>query len=213
MNVRPDARSTTARATMTLTGLLLAATLAACGGASTMSGMTSTTATVPSAAPSSSTAAPASAQGDIEFAQGMIPHHEQAVEMADLALKNGSSAQVKDLATQIKAAQDPEIQTMRAWLKTWGADEDMAGMDHSGMDMGSMPGTMTDDDMKQLGAAKGAEFDRMWLQLMIAHHQGALTMANQVIATTADPKVKTLAEAIVTGQTKEIDTMKGLLAA
>ncbi|MBI4939576.1 MAG: DUF305 domain-containing protein [Actinobacteria bacterium] len=176
-----------------------------------MSGMSSSSAAA--AAPSSSAAAdPASMQGDVEFAQGMIPHHEQAIEMADLALKNASSAQVKDLATQIKAAQDPEIQTMRGWLKTWGAEEDMAGMDHSGMDMGGMPGTMSDDDMKKLGAAKGAEFDRMWLQLMIAHHQGALTMANQELATTADPKVKTLAEAIVSGQTKEIDTMKGLLA-
>ncbi len=210
MNVRPNLRPSLRRALVVASGLALSATLAACGGnTSGMSGMSSSSA--PAAATSSSAAAdPASAQGDIEFAQGMIPHHEQAVEMADLALKNGSSAQVKDLATQIKAAQDPEIATMRGWLKTWGADEGMAGMDHSGMD--SMPGTMTDDDMKKLGAATGTEFDRMWLQLMIAHHQGALTMANQVLATTADPKVKTLAEGIVNGQTKEIDTMKGLLA-
>ncbi|MBI4943038.1 MAG: DUF305 domain-containing protein [Actinobacteria bacterium] len=173
-----------------------------------MTGMSSnTTAAAPSSAATS--ASDTARQSDITFAQSMIPHHQQAVEMADLALKNASSNQVKQLATQIKGAQDPEIQTMKGWLTSWGAGEDM-GMDHSGM--AGMSGMMSDDDMTKLAAARGTDFDALWLQMMIAHHLGALTMANDVLATTQDPAVKTLAQAVVTGQTKEIDTMKGLLA-
>ena len=199
------------RIVVTATGLALAATLTACGGShSSMNGTSSTTMTVPPAAGAgSSTASDTARQGDITFAQSMIPHHQQAVEMADLALKNASSAQVKQLATQIKGAQDPEIQTMKGWLSSWDAGEDM-GMDHSGM--AGMTGMMSDADMTKLAAARGKDFDAMWLQMMIAHHQGALTMANDVLATTQDPAVKTLARAVVTGQTKEIDTMKALLA-
>ena len=199
------------RIALAATGLALAATLTACGGShSGMTGMSSTTMTTPATAGAGSSAATDTArQGDITFAQSMIPHHQQAVEMADLALKNASSSQVKQLATQIKAAQDPEIQTMKGWLTSWGAGEDM-GMDHSGMS--GMTGMMSDADMTNLDAARGKDFDAMWLQMMIAHHQGALTMANDVLATTQDPAVKTLAKALVTGQTKEIDTMKGLLA-
>ena len=199
------------RIVVTATGLALAATLTACGGShGSMNGTSSTTMTVPPAAGAgSSTASDTARQGDITFAQSMIPHHQQAVEMADLALKNASSAQVKQLATQIKGAQDPEIQTMKGWLSSWDAGEDM-GMDHSGM--AGMTGMMSDADMTKLAAARGNDFDAMWLQMMIAHHQGALTMANDVLATTQDPAVKTLARAVVTGQTKEIDTMKALLA-
>ena len=203
---------TARRIVLTATGVALAAVLSACGGHSGMAGMPSSTSATaaPSAAPSASAGSSDTARrGDVLFAQSMIPHHQQAVEMADLALKNASSAQVKQLATQIKAAQDPEIATMKGWLASWGAPEDM-GMDHSGM--GGMAGMMSDDDMKKLAASKGTDFDSMWLQMMIAHHQGALTMANDVLTTTQDPAVKTLAQAVVTGQTKEIDTMKGLLA-
>lgn len=206
---------TVRRIALTATGVALAAVLSACGGSNSgMAGMSSsTTAAAPSSAATSEGASAGSSdaarQGDITFAQSMIPHHQQAIEMADLALKNASSDQVKQLATQIKSAQDPEINTMKGWLASWGAPEDM-GMDHSGM--GGMTGMMSDADMSKLAAARGADFDTMWLQMMIAHHQGALTMANDVLATTQDPAVKTLAEAVVSGQTKEIDTMKGLLA-
>ena len=203
---------TARRIAVAATGLALAAVLSACGGShSGMTGMSSSTATAggSSASGASSAASDTARQGDIAFAQSMIPHHQQAIEMADLALKNASSAKVKELATQIKGAQDPEIKTMKGWLSSWGAPEDM-GMDHSGM--GGMTGMMSDADMKKLEAARGADFDTMWLQMMIAHHQGALTMANDVLTTTQDPDVKTLAQAVVSGQTKEIDTMKGLLA-
>lgn len=146
------------------------------------------------------------AKGDVEFAQMMIPHHEQAVEMADLALQNDSaSADVKALATQIKAAQDPEIKQMNVWLSQWGAAESSGPMGHGS------GGMQDDQDMTALKAASGADFDRMWLTMMIAHHQGAVTMAQDVLATTAHAGVKEMANAIVKGQQSEIATMQGML--
>lgn len=153
---------------------------------------------------------------DITFAQLMIPHHEQAVQMADIALQRATSPEVTDLATQIKAAQDPEIQQMRGWLQQWGAPEQMDGvdgMDHGDMDMGGQTagGMMSDEDMGALMDASGADFDRMWLTMMIAHHEGAIEMAEQVKAQSTNPDVTALADAIVAGQTTEIDTMQQLL--
>ena len=153
---------------------------------------------------------------DVTFAQLMISHHEQAVQMADMALQQSTSAEVTDLATQIKAAQDPEIGQMRGWLQQWGAPEQMDGMDgmdHGDMDMGgqSAGGMMSDEDMGALGDASGADFDRMWLTMMIAHHEGAIKMAEQVKAQSTNPDVTALADAIVAGQKKEIDTMQQLL--
>lgn len=147
------------------------------------------------------------------FAQMMIPHHQQAVQMADIALgKPSASPKVRELATQIKAAQDPEIAQMSDWLKAWGASTaTSSGMGH-GMDHGmGSGGMMSDSDLTALKTAEGADFDRKWLTGMIAHHQGAVMMANQVLSTTSDPQVKALAEAIVKGQNSEITTMQGLL--
>jgi uncharacterized protein (DUF305 family) len=155
---------------------------------------------------SASSGAMIGATGDVEFAQMMIPHHEQAVEMADLALKNDSaSADVKALATQIKAAQGPEIKLMQGWLGQWGASESSGPMGHGS------GGMMSDQDMSSLKDASGSEFDRMWLTGMIAHHEGAVTMAQDVLATTAQAGVKEMATAIVEGQQAEIATMKGML--
>ncbi|MDF2093660.1 DUF305 domain-containing protein [Knoellia sp. 3-2P3] len=143
--------------------------------------------------------------GDVMFAQMMIPHHQQAVEMADLALANPStSPEVEGLAQQIKAAQDPEIETMNGWLSAWGAPTS-APMDHGAS------GMMSEKDMASLESAQGAEFNRLWLEMMIEHHQGAITMAEDVLASTEDPEVKALAQAVVEGQEKEITTMQGLL--
>lgn len=195
-------------------GLALGVVLTGCGSGSHGAdhGASSSVASVTSGAAAGGSASAVSAstsrQGDIAFAQAMIPHHQQAIEMSDLALKNAGSAAVKALATQIKGAQDPEIATMRGWLTAWGAAE---SMDHSGHGAAGMPGMMSDTDLATLGASRAAEFDRLWLTMMIAHHEGALTMAEQVLATTQDPAVKALAQAVVTGQTAEITTMKGLL--
>ena len=187
-------------------GLVLVATLAACG--STASGTaTSGAATSASSAPSTSaTVSARSRAGDVMFARMMIPHHEQAVAMADLALANGAGPEVTRLATQIKAGQGPEIAQMQGWLASWGADAGSA-TDH----MGHMPGMMGGDDLEELGPLKGAAFDERWLRMMVAHHEGALAMAQDVLSTTQDPQVRSLAEAVVSGQTAEIATMKGLL--
>lgn len=145
--------------------------------------------------------------GDVMFAQMMIPHHEQAVEMAEIALvKSDASGQVRELATAVKQTQDPEIQTMSGWLKEWGAAAPSGSMDHGSM--GS--GMMSDADMEALERASGTAFDQKWVTMMIAHHEGAIDMARQVLATTADPKVKALADAIIKAQTEEIITMRAM---
>lgn len=146
--------------------------------------------------------------GDVMFAQMMIPHHEQAIEMADAALKKDASAEVKGLAAQIKAAQAPEIETMTTWLKEWNAPMSAEG-GHGGH--GGSDGMMSGDDMADLSSANGAAFDKMWLTMMIEHHEGAIEMAEGALETTTNPEVEEMAKAIVDGQKKEIATMKGLL--
>nr|MCU0299546.1 DUF305 domain-containing protein [Candidatus Nanopelagicales bacterium] len=156
--------------------------------------------------------------------QSMIPHHQQAVEMADRALSadSGASEQVQQLAEQIKAAQDPEIQQMTDWLQSWNAPTampgasqgaDMQGMDHSGHDMGgiTMAGMMTAEQMDELQQASGEQFDEMWLTMMIAHHEGAVAMAEQV-RSSSDPNVSTLADNIISSQQAEIEQMKAMLS-
>jgi uncharacterized protein (DUF305 family) len=204
------------RALLTLAaGITVAAALAGCASDSTATTSTPPTSSADATAAGSTTGS----EADIAFAQLMIPHHQQAIEMADLAAANATSPEVKALATQIKAAQDPEIQTMTQWLTTWGAPTMMAtpsngGTDHGGMDMGGMTeaGMMSAEDMAALAKATGADFDTMWVQMMIAHHQGAITMAQQVAETTTNPDVKAMADAIIAGQTTEITTMQNLLA-
>jgi uncharacterized protein (DUF305 family) len=193
---------------VTVSTVALASVLAACGSSS------STTAASTSM-PASVGAMTVGSADDIAFAQLMIPHHQQAVEMADLALVHATSPDVKALATQIKAAQGPEITTMSGWLTAWGEPTSMpTSSDMDGMDMGGMSesGMMSDQDMSALAAATGTAFDRMWLQMMIAHHQGAVGMADQVVAHGANAEVKKLAQSVIDGQTAEITTMKRLLS-
>ncbi|MGB7979944.1 MAG: DUF305 domain-containing protein [Candidatus Nanopelagicales bacterium] len=195
--------------------ITVAAALAGCASEDTAG----TSSPPASSAGATATGSTTGSEADIAFAQLMIPHHQQAIEMAALAAANATSPEVKALAVQIEAAQDPEIQTMTQWLTTWGAPTVMAtpsdgGMDHGGMDMGGMTeaGMMSAEDMAALANATGADFDTLWLQMMIAHHQGATAMAQQVAETTTNPEVGELADAIITGQTAEIATMQRLLA-
>lgn len=200
----------------------LALTLTGCAEAGTgTTGSPASSASAPSSAVSGS--AGSGSAGDIAFAQLMIPHHQQALDMAVLAETRAASPQVKALAAQIEAAQDPEIAQMSDWLTSWGAPESMPGADgaedlavagHSGHDMGGMTsgGMMAAEEMDALAKATGADFDTMWLEMMIAHHQGAITMAQQVRGTTQDPDVQALAGAVIAGQSAEIDTMQQLLA-
>lgn len=147
---------------------------------------------------------------DIRFAQEMIPHHRQAVEMAALVPSHSTDPRVQDLAARIQQAQDPEITAMTGWLQAWGAPvpEDTG---HSGMDHGSMPGMMTDEDMAELEAAQGTEFDRMWLQMMIAHHEGAVQMARTELAEGSNQQARTLAQQIIDTQQAEIQQMQSML--
>ena len=157
-----------------------------------------------------STTAPTFAQpfdsNDVMFAQMMIPHHSQAVELALLAETNTTTPAILDLAARIKGAQQPEIDTMTAWLAAAGAM--VNGHGSHGM---SMPGLVSDADMAVLEKATGAEFDALFLSHMIQHHEGAIDMANDVLATTQNDDVRALANAIVAAQTAEIAEMSGLL--
>ncbi|MFE7843923.1 DUF305 domain-containing protein [Microbacterium sp. NPDC057407] len=146
---------------------------------------------------------------DIMFAQMMIPHHEQAVEMADMLLaKDDIDPDVVRLAEDIKAAQQPEIDRMAGWLEDWGAD--MPGMDGmDGMDHGD--GMMSEADMARLEAATGVEASRLFLEQMIVHHEGAIEMAQAEVEDGRNPGAIQLADDIIETQTAEVGTMNGLL--
>ena len=171
-----------------------------------MSGTTSTTGDA--AAPSGE-----HNDADITFAQGMIPHHQGALEMAKLVQGRTSNAKVLDLASRIEKAQEPEIKTMTDWLKSWGAEVPGTGM--PGMDHGStpMPGMMSQADADMLKQAKDAAFDKMFLEMMIEHHQGAIDMAKTELTAGADGDAKKLAQDIIDAQQKEITEMQDLLKA
>ena len=153
---------------------------------------------------------------DVTFAQEMIPHHEQATEMAALAQDRTTNPAILDIASRIEAAQDPEIETMTTWLKEWGVPEDSTN-EHSEMNHGqgsesSMPGMMSEDDMTALEDATGVEFDQMFLTMMIEHHEGAIIMAKSEIDSGTNPDAIALAEQIQAAQTAEITEMEALLA-
>ncbi|WP_261568564.1 DUF305 domain-containing protein [Frankia gtarii] len=163
---------------------------------------------------------------DVTFTQNMIPHHRQAIDMADLAETRARHPEVKTLARQIRAAQAPEIATMVGWLNTWKqptalpADDSGSGHgmgDHSSTAMtGMMPGEtmagmMSDDDMARLKMATGPAFDKMFLTMMIAHHRGAITMAKTETRDGLYTPAKRLAENIQNTQNTQITTMQTLL--
>jgi uncharacterized protein (DUF305 family) len=138
---------------------------------------------------------------ELMFAQMMIPHHEQAVTMSELALKNTTNPDVIALATAIRDAQGPEIKQMRLWL---------GGKTESHMHDMEMGGMLTEGELKELASLKGAAFDQMFLTSMIAHHEGALDMTSMIKDSTK-PEVKKLYENIVTSQSAEIEVLKALL--
>jgi len=152
----------------------------------------------------------------------MVPHHEQAVTMSDLALDpaRGASSEVRALAEQIGSAQHDEIAQMQDWLEEWGADggsghaghESGHGSEHGGGgDHAQMDGMLSDGQLAELEAATGPAFDALWLTSMIEHHEGAVTMAETVVADGKDPDVRELAEQIVDVQRDEIAQMQALL--
>ncbi len=159
------------------------------------------------AAPSSDQGALAYSANDIMFAQMMIPHHQQAIELSDLAIERSQSEEILDLAQRIKAGQDPEIEKMQGWLEQSGASSMMEGHD---MGAHGMSGMVSEADLETLASLASPEFDVMFLELMIAHHEGALDMVS-MIDDSANADVRALAEAITVAQRAEIDEMKALL--
>ncbi|WP_248581095.1 DUF305 domain-containing protein [Nocardioides sp. InS609-2] len=161
---------------------------------------------------------------DVAFATDMLQHHAQALSMVDLTLDRPLDPEVQQLAEQIRDAQAPEIETFTDWLTDWDEEIPETMRDHSnaGHDMGEMsdsmegmdsdmPGMMSADDMTHLEDAPDAEFQTAWLEMMTEHHEGAVQMAR---SETEDGQYKPaidLAEDIITSQSAEIETMKGLL--
>jgi uncharacterized protein (DUF305 family) len=174
--------------------------LAGCGGSHDMDDMGMGT-------PSGTSGASAA---DAMFAQMMIPHHQQAVEMSTLAETRASSPEIKELAAEIKAAQQPEIDQMTAWLEEWGMPV-MSGMDamdeHGGH---GMSGMLTSEQMQQLEDSQGPEFDRLFAEFMIFHHEGAIDMAEDVVDS-KDPRVAALAAEIIATQAEEIVQLQAFL--
>lgn len=149
---------------------------------------------------------------DVMFARMMYPHHAQAVEMAALVDGRTTDPDVIALAGEIAAAQQSEMDRFAAWLDDWGQPAPSADMnDMGGMDHGSGMGMMSAQEMEALMASSGAEFDRLWLTMMIEHHRGAIEMAQVEIADGIDPDAVELARSIVETQQQEIDTMERLL--
>jgi uncharacterized protein (DUF305 family) len=144
---------------------------------------------------------------DIMFAQMMIPHHEQAVEMSTLAETRSTNPEILALAARIKAAQSPEIAQMTAWLEASGVSD--VDMGHSGHGMGEM-GMIDEAQMTALAAARGAAFDTLYLEGMIQHHLSAIDMA-QTILGSANSEAKKLGSSVVTSQTAEVALMKKML--
>lgn len=147
-------------------------------------------------------------QTDATFVTMMIPHHAQALEMTELAGSRAASDEVKSLARSISAAQGPEIVSMSGWLQARGLEVPAADdlPDHAGM-----PGMLTPEQMDELGAARGTEFDRLFLTRMIAHHEGALEMAAPVLSKGSDTLATEMAQDVEASQKTEIGIMQKLL--
>lgn len=206
---------TSLRRSLAVAAALAVTGLAGCSSndMSNMPGMDHGSSGSPSAAGSpAATGTPAAGphnDADVMFAQAMIPHHQQAVAMSDMILaKDGIDTKVTDLATQIKAAQAPEIAQMSGWLAGWGENATPSmGMDH---DMGG--GMMSQADMDALDQATGTDAARLFLTGMIAHHKGAIAMAQDEVANGENPEAIALAQKIIADQQAEIATMTQLLS-
>ncbi|WP_423449672.1 DUF305 domain-containing protein [Micrococcus luteus] len=227
--------------TMTLTALTLASalTLTACGtgaqdenagaeasATATGSAPAATPAATDTATPSATESATSSATGsaeevsaehndaDVMFAQMMIPHHQQAVEMSEMLLaKDDVPAEVAAFAQKVIDAQGPEIERMNAMLTAWGQDPvDTDGMDGmEGMDHGGMSGMMSEEDMTALDQAEGTEAARLYLEQMTAHHKGAVDMAKDEAKDGQNPQAVQLAEQVIADQEAEITEMQQML--
>lgn len=152
---------------------------------------------------------------DVTFAVNMIPHHEQAVEMSQLAPDRAADERVIDLAARIEAAQTPEIEQMRGFLEEFGEDEDMGDMDmdtDAMAEMDGMAGMLSADELAALEEGAGVDFDLLYLEGMIAHHDGAIDMAEAELAEGEYAEALELAQVIRSTQEDETAEMEALLA-
>ncbi|MFG1934186.1 DUF305 domain-containing protein [Mycobacterium sp. NPDC048908] len=146
---------------------------------------------------------------DVAFATNMIPHHQQAVDLSALVPDRTTNGRLVELAKQISAAQQPEIEVMKVLLVQWNENPD-AGSGHGGHGA-AMHGMVDEATMTKLTSSSGAEFDKLWLESMISHHQGAIEMAKAETANGDNVDAKNLAQKIVTAQEAEIGQMKQML--
>ncbi|MEU3299553.1 DUF305 domain-containing protein [Streptomyces sp. NPDC006678] len=198
--LRPPHRRMVVTAAVAAGALLLAG----CGG----DGTTDSRAAAPKA--TAPTAVGAFNDADVAFAQGMIPHHQQALEVAGLAAGRASDQEIRTLARAVEKAQDPEIRTMRSWLGAWGEPES-SGTEHGNHGGGGTAGMMSEQDMKDLTAAKGRDFDRAFAQMMIDHHNGAIEMARTEQADGRNADARKLAGAVVKAQSAEVEQLRSIL--
>ncbi|CAM2837158.1 DUF305 domain-containing protein [Saccharomonospora xinjiangensis] len=165
---------------------------------------------------------------DVDYMRMMIPHHEQALVMTDLVPDRSRSARVQSIAERIAVAQDGEIAMMRSWLDEHAeghGDKEHEGREghsdhgdhgdhsdhdgHAGHDR--MPGMATEEQLAELRAATGEEFDRLFCELMITHHEGALTMAEDYLPRGLEPRALAMAQEVVTTQTAEIEHLRAMM--
>ncbi|GAA3862172.1 DUF305 domain-containing protein [Saccharothrix violaceirubra] len=151
-------------------------------------------------------------EADLRYVASMIVHHRQALDMAALAPDRASHETVRGLASRIHDTQGPEIGAMEQWQRDFGQKAPAHG--HSGklpdVDHAGMPGMATPEQLAALKSAKGTDFDRLFLQLMIAHHEGALKMAVELLSTGSDVRVEEMANDVVASQTDEIGRMRAI---
>ncbi|WP_064445805.1 DUF305 domain-containing protein [Micromonospora sp. NBRC 110037] len=144
---------------------------------------------------------------DVWYVRMMIPHHEQALEMATLAPDRAADPRIRAVAERIRAAQGPEVGLLRAWLSTRDLPADVPGHDH-----GSMRGMQSAEAMRQLADARGAAFDRMFVRMMTDHHQGAIVMSTDLLKVGADQAMQEFATGVAVEQSAEITRMRALLS-
>ncbi|MFU8871702.1 DUF305 domain-containing protein [Micromonospora sp. SL4-19] len=145
-------------------------------------------------------------KADIRFVTMMIPHHEQALVMARLVAERGQNPKLKIIADRILAAQEPEIKTLDTWLTDRGLDRNSGGPHQH-----SMTGMQSAEALELLAAARGADFDRMFVTMMIEHHQGAIDMAGEVLALGVDGIINEMASGVIAEQSAEINRMREAL--
>ncbi|WP_405089652.1 DUF305 domain-containing protein [Micromonospora sp. NBC_01392] len=143
---------------------------------------------------------------DVWYVRMMIPHHEQALEMATLAPDRAADPRIRAVADRIRAAQGPEVGVLRAWLSTRDLPAEVTGHDHA-----TMRGMQSTQAVRQLAAARGAAFDRLFVQMMTAHHQGAVVMSTDLLRVGADQAMQEFANAVAVEQSAEITRMQALL--